>query len=222
MHPLFPPSAQNYEDPRELDNFFLESTRTLIERGLHLRDYLCGSVLDVGCGCGYMVKHQQERGIDCYGIDCDPERVYFAKSIAKHPEKITEADARHMPFKDNHFDLVTSTMLYNHQGINSRYSRALAMMYQDPENRDAVRAEISSHRNQPVLPNCDGVVEENRHAIKEEILRVLRPGGLYLVFDAFDFNVKKFFQKFERLPAEADNEVFITLRKPTLPTQSTK
>ncbi len=72
-----------------------------------------GRVLDAGCGFGNVVMHLQKDGVDCYGVDYDPDVLSFAKTKVKYPEKIIEADLRKMPFKDGYFDLVISRLVYD-------------------------------------------------------------------------------------------------------------
>ncbi|MFH1105930.1 MAG: class I SAM-dependent methyltransferase [Candidatus Aenigmatarchaeota archaeon] len=204
----FPLFAQNYLRWAEVENFFSGFSSDVPD--LRIGDYLKGRVLDIGCGCGYMVKHLQERGIDCYGLERDEKTAVFARSTARRPEKIILADARRMPFPDNSFGLVASTMIYDHQNVSPCF-----VGYED----FLKRASTPGYMFAPLPIEEDP--RENMKKIKEEALRVTRPGGFYFVQDSFhdSMGINKFFEGFERLN---DSNCFIALRKPTHPTLPTK
>lgn len=206
---MFPDSAQNFRDPTDIDSFLGLFAHQLGR--VSLRNYLKGTVLDVGTGCGYMVKHLQDRGIDCYGLEGDAARAGFARSITKQPEKIIQADARHMPFPDNTFDLVLSTMLYDHQNVDY-----------DPVWTDqglVAEPTYSLRAGDPIYGQRNPLRDQK--GIKNEILRVAKPGGLYLVRDFFPFltYMDSFFEGFDRV---GNIPCFIVLRKPTHPTLQSK
>ena len=68
-------------------------------------------VLDVGCGLGALVKWLREKGVEAYGVD-------FAQTIKDDfglkEDYFVIADAKKLPFEDNHFDVVVSTDFFEH------------------------------------------------------------------------------------------------------------
>lgn len=65
-------------------------------------------LLDIGTGCGYLVKILREKGVQAYGIDISP---YAVKSSHGN---VLLADVRNIPFKDNLFDVVHSNGLWGY------------------------------------------------------------------------------------------------------------
>jgi ubiquinone/menaquinone biosynthesis C-methylase UbiE/glycosyltransferase involved in cell wall biosynthesis len=65
------------------------------------------SVLDVGCGEGYLVYKLLENGADAYGIDLAPAVTQQAAAWA--PGRFVQGDASNLPFGDNAFDTVVTT-----------------------------------------------------------------------------------------------------------------
>ena len=66
----------------------------------------CGTMLDVGCGRGEMVRIAQNMGFDAFGIEasrkmCDDMKVFFGT-------------AQNIPFDDNAFDVVTMFDVLEH------------------------------------------------------------------------------------------------------------
>lgn len=82
--------------------------------GVHRHDYVdsyamylfekYGAVkfLDIGCGCGALVKKLRELGMDAWGLDISEYAI--ANSCA--PEHVILGDIRNLPFEDKAFDVV--------------------------------------------------------------------------------------------------------------------
>lgn len=89
--------------------------KKLIERGLEYLDIQKGeTVLEIGCGTGYalveIAKSVGEIG-KAYAIDITPEMVELARQRLERKRltkkvKLSESDARNMPYRDNMFDAV--------------------------------------------------------------------------------------------------------------------
>jgi len=66
-----------------------------------------GSLLDVGCGTGRVMKQAIERGFEVYGIDPAPAMVEEAsKSTGLGADRVRIASAASLPFDDGRFDVV--------------------------------------------------------------------------------------------------------------------
>lgn len=70
------------------------------------------SVLDVGCGLGYLVYFLRKFGIDAYGVEISPYALSHAYSQAKN--FIKNGDIRDIPYPAGKFDLVTSFHVLEH------------------------------------------------------------------------------------------------------------
>lgn len=75
------------------------------------------SVLDVGCGPGHLTSRLAARGFDATGIDLDPamiERAEARGAGATPAARYRAADVAELPFEDDSFDLVVSTLSMHH------------------------------------------------------------------------------------------------------------
>jgi ubiquinone/menaquinone biosynthesis C-methylase UbiE len=66
------------------------------------------TVLDVGCGHGYLVHYFLERGLDAHGLDVSP---YAGIRIKDH---FTKGEATALPFPDQSFDIIISSDFFEH------------------------------------------------------------------------------------------------------------
>ena len=72
--------------------------------------------LDVGCGTGLLFKHVAAEAKTVVGVDISGKLLLRAKESARDFRNVhlVQADADHMPFKDNHFSVVFAfTVLQN-------------------------------------------------------------------------------------------------------------
>ncbi len=70
-------------------------------------------VLDIGCGNGRIMSYLIDKGVDAKnvtGLDSSSDMIKIAKSDIPDA-KFVEGKAEELPFKDNTFDLITSTMM---------------------------------------------------------------------------------------------------------------
>jgi SAM-dependent methyltransferase len=75
------------------------------------------SVLDVGCGPGHLTSRLAARGFDATGIDLDPamiERAVARGAGGNTAVSYRAADVADLPFEDDSFDLVVSTLSMHH------------------------------------------------------------------------------------------------------------
>ncbi len=70
------------------------------------------SVLDAGCAGGYFTRKLDYLGANIIGIDVSPRMLEWAKRKDKKQEYF-EMDARYLGFKDNSFDCILSSLLFN-------------------------------------------------------------------------------------------------------------
>lgn len=66
--------------------------------------------LEVGCGCGILVKELRDRGADAWGIDVSD----YAISENCAGEFVQKSDAQNIPFDDGYFDVVHSWAMFGY------------------------------------------------------------------------------------------------------------
>jgi len=71
------------------------------------------SVLDVGCGPGYVAAMAAERGAKSSGLDFSSEMIAIAQNMFPHIE-FREGDAHNLPFADASFDRVLANFALLH------------------------------------------------------------------------------------------------------------
>ena len=70
------------------------------------------AVLDVGCGPGHLTRRLTALGFDVTGIDLDPAMIQRATD--RGGGRYLAADAASLPFAEDAFDLVVSTLSMHH------------------------------------------------------------------------------------------------------------
>jgi SAM-dependent methyltransferase len=73
-------------------------------------------MLDIGCGTGFNLIFFQDY-FDGYGGDLSSEALYYAKK--RNLKKLVQADAPHLPFKDESFAFISLLDVLYHQKIES-------------------------------------------------------------------------------------------------------
>lgn len=80
-----------------------------------LRNTEYQSLLDIGCGTGYLIDilQKQKNALYC-GIDLSPEMLKMAKQKLPQSVYLTEGSADSLPYEDNSFDVVTCIQSFHH------------------------------------------------------------------------------------------------------------
>lgn len=114
-------------------------------------------VLDSGCGNGIAVDLLGEAGIEAWGNDVSALRKWQWQE-RKFRHRLVVADTRQLPFGDGAFDMVISSGVLEHVGVEEG-------------------------RNPGYFVKAQADRDRQRLAFLEELVRVLAPGGaLYLDF----------------------------------------
>lgn len=98
--------------------YFLFSTRWITGRFIsgvlkHLKKTSPGTILDIGCGTGFVTDAlQKSAGADIVGCDRDPVRLSFAKK--QYGLETVLADITCLPFKPSSFDTVIAMEIIEH------------------------------------------------------------------------------------------------------------
>ena len=96
------------------DSVWARSTRQFIPPLLDAAKVSANaSVLDVGCGPGYVAAAAAERGATPRGLDFSEEMIAIAQKIFPHIE-FREGDAQNLPFTDATFDRVLANFALLH------------------------------------------------------------------------------------------------------------
>lgn len=80
-----------------------------------LRNTEYQSLLDVGCGTGYLIDmlQRQKNALYC-GLDLSPEMLKMAKQKLSDSVFLIEGSADSLPYEDNSFDVVTCIQSFHH------------------------------------------------------------------------------------------------------------
>ncbi len=75
-----------------------------------------GAILDVGCGTGRLLRSAENRfpGAKLVGVDAAIEMVKHARASNPSAIQFQQATAEELPFPNDYFDLVFSTMTFHH------------------------------------------------------------------------------------------------------------
>lgn len=99
------PYNQQYFD--EMDAYAKRVTR-LKQLYRSIRKRRPKTVLDVGCGHGYLVLYLLSHGIDAHGFDISP------CAGIKIRYRFTQGDAKELPYPDQSFDVIISSDFFEH------------------------------------------------------------------------------------------------------------
>jgi 2-polyprenyl-6-hydroxyphenyl methylase / 3-demethylubiquinone-9 3-methyltransferase len=81
----------------------------------HFSDDQKVTLLDIGCGAGFLTNEFAQKGYEVTGVDNSPDSLRVARNYDKtKTANYIEADALHLPFPDNSFDVVTCMDFLEH------------------------------------------------------------------------------------------------------------
>ena len=111
------------------DSVWSGSTRQFIPPLLDAAEVSSGmSILDVGCGPGYVSAAAAERGASPIGLDFSGEMIAIAKAMFPRIE-FRQGDAQHLPFPDSSFDHVLANFALLHLAEPERaFAEALRVL----------------------------------------------------------------------------------------------
>lgn len=79
-----------------------------------LGDYLRGSVLDFGCGCGRTARHWSGLGLDLHGCDYNPELVDWCRENLPFMTAARNGARPPAPYPPDRFDVVYAISVLTH------------------------------------------------------------------------------------------------------------
>ena len=90
--------------------------RCSVVKALKKEKATAGKLLDVGCGPGWFLKDliKTFQNIDFTGCDLSERMVFHAKNNLSPKVNVVVGDAQNLPFADDSFDIVTSTLAFHH------------------------------------------------------------------------------------------------------------
>lgn len=105
--------AERYDYKRERKDIrrYAEVKKQIKNTREFLKDLPEGNILDVACGTGRYFKLYGKRKI--YGIDISKDMLKLAKKVDK-TAIVQVADAEHIPYKNNSFDIVITSQFIQH------------------------------------------------------------------------------------------------------------
>jgi len=174
-HKDFPPDPKKYSTT---DN----QTIIPIQREayfLALNKYLAtgGTVLDVGFGLGYGLTILSIKARSVTGIDVDPRCVEYCRGalLGRNPKLVSldHYDGQHIPFENNHFDLVTCVGVLEHV---EDYKKFLSELMRVSKNG----VFISTPNRRPEHTNKDGTPKNYWHLREwsyDELSKILETFG---------------------------------------------
>lgn len=115
------PTAQKYFNPltRGVTKRFIENILSQV------KDLEVESLLDIGCGTGYITKSLMAYFPNCIACDLDSSRLKMARECTHGSVPLVTADVTRLPFKRSTFDLVIATEVLEHVPNSDAMLRAI-------------------------------------------------------------------------------------------------
>lgn len=113
---------KNYKGPDIINKYIYSKLIKVLEKYITQGD----SILEAGCGSGYMVSYFQNKGYYSVGLDINSQPLEVAKKVfgAKNLKK---GDLFNLPFKNLSFDIVWNEGVLEHFKINKSIEAAKEM-----------------------------------------------------------------------------------------------
>lgn len=117
---LFDEWAHHYDE--EVDNIGgpLTNYRISMEKSYHNHSISGENILDIGVGTGNFISYYMDDFENAYATDISSNMLTETKQ--KFPSiNVEVADFTHIPFKDNHFDLIISSFAFHEVPLSDRH-----------------------------------------------------------------------------------------------------
>ncbi|MCX6718064.1 MAG: methyltransferase domain-containing protein [Candidatus Staskawiczbacteria bacterium] len=100
---------KNYEGPDAINKYIYSKLIKVLEKYISPKD----SILEAGCGSGYVVSYFQNKGHYSVGLDCNSQPLKIAKEVfgAKNLKK---GDLFDLPFENSSFNIVWNEGVLEH------------------------------------------------------------------------------------------------------------
>ena len=134
------------------------------------------SILDVGCGPGYVSAAAAERGATPVGLDFSAEMISIAKKMFPQIE-FRHGDAQKLPFKDARFNRVVANFALLHLSSPER-AMAEAARVLKPRGRFAFTTWAKVSEN-PFVKLIDGAIQAHANLDVD-----IPPGPLHYLFES--------------------------------------
>jgi ubiquinone/menaquinone biosynthesis C-methylase UbiE len=142
------------------------------------------SVMDAGCGTGSLAielkkKHPE---VDVIGIDADAQILDVAKRKTKKENlsiNYSQAFLQKLPFKDNYFDIVYSSLVFHHLNSQAKQDSMKEIYRVLKKSGRFLLVDFGKPRNKffPVFSWFSVLVEEGRDNYEGRIPRMLQAAG---------------------------------------------
>jgi ubiquinone/menaquinone biosynthesis C-methylase UbiE len=123
-------------------------------------DVVGRKALDIGCGSGRDCILMARSGFQTFGVDLSHEAIKIAKRRAARERlfiSLLQADAIHLPFRANYFDLITDRGCFHHllsEDSRDGYAREVVRLLR-PRGRLLLRGcRINEAPFHPITPAC--------------------------------------------------------------------
>lgn len=145
-----------------------------------------GMVLDIGCGTGTMTRLMQQRSpsAEIIGIDPDPQILAIARRKAAAERlriSYRQGLAQRLPFPDQHFNLVTSSLMFHHLKPAAKRAMLREVRRVLKMKGTFVLVDIGKPKHLWLSPLAwlASHVEEGKENVLEEIPSMLREAGFH-------------------------------------------